>query len=91
VLTNFASAQLSQYAEFRPSPPRSSHDPGPPQVAAPITGCHNPSFDCASRLRTPASPSVLAQGAPVTNHQFTLSFGEGAPFFLGVANNGNAR
>ena len=28
--------------------------PGPPQVAAPITECHNPSFDCTSRLRTPA-------------------------------------
>src|SRR5271156_1375317 len=54
VLTNFADTQLSRYAELRPSPPPSSLVPGPPQVAAPTTRCHNRNFDCTSRLRTPA-------------------------------------
>ena len=54
VLTNFADTQPSRHAELRPSPPRSSQVFGPPQVAAPITRCHNRSFDCTSRLRTPA-------------------------------------
>jgi hypothetical protein len=40
--------------------------PGPPQVAAPITECHNPSFDCTSRLRTPVCPEFWRRA---TSHE----------------------
>ena len=90
MLTNFADTQLSQYAELRPSAPRYSHA---------LVHLRLPRLPPSAIILVSTAPrgcglqfaQSSGDGPPVTNHQFTLSVGEGSPFFLGVANNGNAR